>query len=505
MALGFSLMRRAIVQLLLLVLLLPCPAATKTPPHVLVFTNVNVIDMSGGPTLRSVNVVIHNDRIVAISKRAVIHLGRNVQVVNAAGKFLIPGLWDMHVHTAVRPDADLPSRNLLSLYLAYGVVGVRDMGGDWTRLAALRKELKEGTLQGAALLAAGPFVDGPQEANPTVIPVANTEQARAAVRKLKADGVDFVKVQAGLSREAFLAVADEARKSDMVFAGHVPESLNAAEVSDAGQKSIEHVSPALPGDAGILLACSSREDELRRELKALREMEADPKASADEYRARTRRLQADMIDTYDAEKAAVVMKRLVKNRTWVVPTLIWSQSFRPLTKEDTGASLPMNQLPAKLRQRWLAGRQRYLDAVAPETLALNQRVARRSVELVGALHRAGVPLLAGTDSTDAFVVAGFSLHQEMELLVAAGLTPLQALQSATLNAARFQAQGSERGSVDKGRVADLVLLDANPLEDIRNTRRIAGVVVGGKYLSRNDLDKIMADLEKAAELPSEKP
>ncbi|MGH9554840.1 MAG: amidohydrolase family protein, partial [Terriglobales bacterium] len=173
-------MRRIAAQLLLILLFLPCPAAPKARPRVLVFTNVNVIDISGGPMLRSVNVVIHGDRIVAISKRAVIHLGRNVQVVNAAGKFLIPGLWDMHVHTAVRPDADLSSRNLLSLYLAYGVVGVRDMGGDWARLAELRKELAAGTLQGAALLAAGPFVDGPQDANPTVIPVTNAEQARAA-------------------------------------------------------------------------------------------------------------------------------------------------------------------------------------------------------------------------------------------------------------------------------------------------------------------------------------
>ncbi|MGH9555701.1 MAG: amidohydrolase family protein, partial [Terriglobales bacterium] len=408
-------------------------------------------------------------------------------------------------HTAVRPDADLSSRNLLSLYLAYGVVGVRDMGGDWARLAELRKELAVGTLQGAALLAAGPFVDGPQEANPTVIPVTNAEQARAAVRKLKAEGVDFIKVQAGLSREAFLAVADEARKLGMVFAGHVPEALNAVEVSDAGQKSIEHVSPALPGDAGILLACSSREEELRRELKALRELEANPNASAGEYRARTRKLQADLLDSYDAEKAAAVMTRLARNQTWVVPTLVWSQSFRPLSKEDTGASLPMNQLPAKLRQRWLAGRQRYLDAVAPETLALNQRVARKSVEFVGALQRAGVPLLAGTDSTDAFVVAGFSLHQELELLVAAGLTPLLALQTATLHPARFLGQASARGSVDKGRAADLVLLDANPLEDIRNTRRISAVVIGGKYIPRNDLDKLVADLEKAAEPADAKP
>jgi hypothetical protein len=227
-------------------------------------------------------------------------------------------------------------------------------------------------------------------------------------------------------------------------------------------------------------------------------MEADPKASLDEYRARTRRLQTDLLDSYDPEKAAGVMKRLVRNRTWVVPTLIWSQSVRPLSQEDTGAALPMNQFPAKLRERWLAARKRYLDSVAPETLALNQRVARKSQELVGALHRAGVPLVAGTDSTDAFVVAGYSLHQELELMVGAGLTPLQALQAATLNAARVQGKGEERGSVDKGRAADLVLLDANPLEDIRNTRRISAVVVGGKYLSRIDLDGILADLEEAS-------
>ncbi len=491
-------MRRVLVPLLLILLAFPCLAQRKPPPRILVLTNVTVIDVSGGPPVGSLTVVIHNDRIQAISKRAVIHLGRNVQVVNAAGKFLIPGLWDMHVHTAVRPESDLSSRSLLALYLAYGVVGVRDMGGDWSRLAPLRKELAADTLPGPALLAAGPFVDGPQEAAPAVLPVATADEARAAVRKLKSEGVDFVKAQAGLSREAFFALADEARKEHMALAGHVPESLNAAEVSDAGQKTIEHVSPALPGDAGILLACSSREQELRRELKSLRELEASPSASADEFRARTRKLQAALLDSYDAAKADTVMRRLVKNQTWVVPTLIWSQSFLPLSKQDTGAALPMNQLPAKLRQRWLVGRQRYLDAVAPETLALNQRVAGKSLDLVRALHRAGVPLLAGTDSADAFVVPGFSLHQELELLVQAGLSPVEALRAATFNPAVFFDQTKDRGAVEKGRVADLVLLDANPLEDIRNARRIYGVVKWGKYFSRRDLDKIFADLERAA-------
>ncbi len=491
-------MRRTFVPFLLVLLALPCLAERKPPPRILVLTNVTVIDVSGGPPVPNLTVVIRNDRIDAISKRAVIHLGRNVEVVNAAGKFLIPGLWDMHVHTTVRPESDLSSRSLLALYLAYGVVGVRDMGGDWSRLAPLRKELAAGTMPGPALLAAGPFVDGPQEPSPAGLQVASPEEARAAVRNLKSDGGDFVKAQAGLSREAFFALADEARKARMVLVGHVPESLNAAEVSDAGQRSIEHISPALPGDAGILLACSSREEELRRELAALRELEARPGASADEYRARSRRLQADLLDSHDAAKADTLMRRLAKNQTWVVPTLIWSQSFRPLSKEDTGAALPMDQLPAKLRERWLAGRQRYLEAVAPEILALNQRVARKSEDLVRALHRTGVPLLAGTDSTDAFVVPGFSLHQELELLVQAGLSPMEALRTATFNPAVFLEQSRERGAVERGRVADLVLLDANPLQDIRNTRRIYGVVKGGKYLSRADLDKVMADLENAA-------
>lgn len=498
-------MRRAIAPLLLILLALPCLAERKPLPHILVLTNVTVIDVSGGPPAHNLTVVIRNDRIDAISKRAVIHLGRNVQVVNATGKFLIPGLWDMHVHTTVRPESDLSSRTLLALYLASGVVGVRDMGGDWSRLVPLRKELAAGALLGPALLAAGPFVDGPQEASPVVIPVTNAEEARAAVRKLKSEGVDFVKAQAGLSREAFFALAAEARKERMVLAGHVPESLNAAEVSDAGQKSIEHISPALPGDAGILLACSSREEELRRELKALRELEASPDGSVDEYRARTRKLQADLLDSYDVAKADALMRRLVKNQTWVVPTLIWSQSVRPLSKDDTGAALPMNQLPAKLRQRWLVGRQRYLETVAPETLALNQRVARKSLDLVRALHRAGVSLLAGTDSTDAFVVPGFSLHQELELLVQAGLSPIEALRTATLNPAAFLDPAREGGAVEKGRAADLVLLDASPLEDIRNTRQIYGVVYGGKYFSRRDLDNILADLEKAASEPLSAP
>ncbi len=495
-------MRGILAQLLLILLALPCLAERKPPPRILVFTNVTVIDVQSGAALRNLNVIIHDDRIHAISKRALIHLGRNVQVVNAAGKFLSPGLWDMHVHTAIRPEGDLSSRTVLSLFLAHGVVGVRDMGGDWTRLAAVRQELAEGKLAGPSLVAAGPFVDGPQEASPMVVGVATAEEARAALRKLKSEGVDFVKAQAGLSREAFLALADEARKAGIVLAGHVPEAVNAAEASDAGLKSIEHVSAALPGDAGILLACSSREEELRRELKELRELEASPNPSPDETRARARQLQASLLDSYDPAKAASVIGRLVRNRTWVVPTLIWSQALRPSSKEDTGAGLPMRQLPVALRERWLAGRKRYLEAAAPETLALNQRLARKSLELVAALHRAGVPLLAGTDSADAFVLPGFSLHQELELLVAAGLTPLQALQTATVNPARFLARERARGQVNRGQAADLVLLEANPLEDIRNTHRIAGVVLGGKYFSRKDLDKILWDLEQASEQTS---
>ena len=491
----------AIVAALLLAVLAMAPAARakqKPKPKYLIFTNVTVVNVRDGTSQPGMTVVIRDQRITAIAKQAIIEVDRNVQVVNATGQYLIPGLWDMHVHLTLRPEPKLASEILLPLLVAHGVVGVRDMGGDWEQIQQLRQEFAGGKLAGFTLLSPGPFVDGPQPASASVVPVANAAEARAAVRSLKARGVDFIKVQAKLSRESYLAAADEAKRQGIPFAGHVPESMNAGEVSDAGQRSIEHLSPALPGDAGILLACSGKEAELRQELAALGEAEQKPDAKLEDLRARTRDLQTRLLDSYSPAKADALMVRLAKNHTWVVPTLIWSQSSRPLSPQDLGQHVPLQYVPAATRQRWEAGRKRYVESVPPQAFALATRVAEKSLALAGALHRAGVPLMAGTDSFDGFDISGFSLHQELELLVKAGLKPTEALQAAILNPAKFLGKERDFGTVEKGKLANLVLLDADPLEDIRNTRKIRGVVLGGRFFDRVELDQMLAAVEAAA-------
>jgi len=496
-------MRRRYGGLLALLLVLlgavsPAQAKQKPKPKWLVLANVTVVDVRDGTNQPGMTVVIRDQRITGIAKQAIIQLDRNVQVVNATGLYLIPGLWDMHVHLTLRPEPGLASEILLPLLVAHGVVGVRDMGSDWEQIQRLRQEIAGGKLAGFTLLSPGPFVDGPQPASASVAPVANAAEARAAVRALKARGVDFIKVQAKLSRESYFAVADEAKRQGIPFAGHVPESMNAGEVSDAGQRSIEHLSPALPGDAGILLACSGMETELRQELAALGEAEQKPDAKLEDLRARMRALQSKLLDSYSPPKCEALLARLARNRTWVAPTLIWSRSFRPLSPQDLGQDVPLQYVPAATRKRWEAGRKRYVESVPPETFALTQRIAEKSQALAGALHRAGVPLLAGTDSFDGFDLSGFSLHQELELLVKAGLKPAQALQAATLNPAKFLGRERDFGAVEVGKVADLVLLDANPMEDIRNTRKIRGVVLEGHFFDRVELDKMLAGVEAAA-------
>ena len=491
---------RPLLALLLVLLACALPAQAKQKPKDkwLIFTNVTVVDVRDGTSRPGMTVVIRDQRIHAIARQAIIGIDRNVQVVNATGKYLIPGLWDMHVHLTLRPEPKLASETLLPLLLANGVVGVRDMGADFDQIQQLRKELAAGKLAGFTLLSPGPFVDGPQPASASVVPVSNAAEARAAVRALKARGVDFIKVQAKLSRESYFAVADEARRQGISFVGHVPESVNAGEASDAGQRSIEHLSPALPGDAGILLACSGKEAELRQELAALGEAAEKPDAKLDDLRARTRALQSQLLDSYSAAKADALMAKLATNHTWVVPTLIWSQSFRPLSPQDLGQDVPLQYVPAATRKRWEAARKRYVESVPPEAFAVASRVAERTRQLAGALRRAGVPLLAGTDSFDGFDISGFSLHQELELLVQSGLKPVEALQTATVNPAKFLGEERDWGAVEEGKLANLVLLDADPLEDIRNTRRIRGVVLNGHFFDRGELDKMLAEVEAAA-------
>ena len=470
-------------------------AAVAQPP--LAVTDVTVIDGTGRPARPGMTVLIAGDRIAAVDDGRRAELPPDTQVVDGRGRFLIPGLSDLHVHLTNQPDQSLTRDWMMPLLLAHGVTLVRDMGGDWNRIEELRREIAAGTIRGPRIVASGPFVDGPGFVED---PVRTAEEARRRVQELGrlgvdgvagVDGVDFIKVQANLSPESYRAVLAEAKRLGLVVAGHVPVAVSAFEVARSGQRSIEHSSPILAGDGGVLLACSSREDELRRELLAIERDSAAQGADREKLEQRTRELQARLLDTYDAPRCARLAALLRRKNVAFVPTQIWARRLAPLDAGDGLDPLAAALMPASLRARFVERRAAAIEQTSEETFALRRRIAATTRALVGNLDRLGVPILAGTDALDGDVLPGLALHQELELMVSSGLTPLAALQSATRDAALYFGEGRSRGTIEKGKVADLVLLDADPLQDITNTRRIHAVIAGGELLSAADRQKLL--------------
>jgi imidazolonepropionase-like amidohydrolase len=468
-------MRHLIACLTVVALAGALPArAEDAPAKSLAITGVTVIDATGAPARPDMTVVVTGDRITAIGKPGEIGVPEGARVMDGKGKYLIPGLWDMHVHTA--------SPFFLPLYLASGITGVRDMHAlAPDAIFGLRKQVQEGKQPGPRVVAAGPLVDGPKPFVPGSLVAANAAEGREAVRKLKKMGADFVKVYTKLPREAYLAIADEAKKQGLPFAGHVPESVSAAEASDLGQKSIEHLT-------GVELACSDREDELRREAVAAL-TKSDNQAALELLG----RIGARAADSFSDKKARALYARFVRNGTWQVPTLTVLRSLVSLDDPKFIADPRVKYMPPSFRSYWS------LMKLSPETAAGLKRAYKRATGLVRAMHQAGVPFLAGTDTPGVpYVFPGFSLHDELALLVAeGGFTPLEALQAATRDPARFLGREKDLGTVEPGKLADLVLLDADPLADIHNTTKIAAVVANGRLLPRRELDRMLAEVEAA--------
>jgi imidazolonepropionase-like amidohydrolase len=455
-------------------------AAPRPTPssEALVFTNVNVVDTREGEVYRNMAVVVRAGHIEGVAKVGVIGQERHSIVINAQGKYLIPGLWDMHVHSAFVPGT-WDERIIYPLYIANGVTGVRDMGGDLELLKQRRDRIERGALPGPHMILAGTFLVDAKGDRQTIT-VATPEDARKAVDTVKEQGVDFVKILSALSRDSYFAIAQEAANDTIPFVGHVPDSVSVAEASAAGQKSIEHLT-------GVLLACSSQESELRQQRL---------KARADRDYGAFARIGTQVMGTYDSDKAHGLFLELAKNHTWQVPTLVSTEASANIDSPNLGSDPRLKYVPTSVKEQWAPDK--LMKETPSERLPGLKNEAARNLELVNAMHHAGVQFLAGTDGPDPYVFPGFSLHDELEWLVKSGFTPLQALQAATLSPAGFLIKSEQYGVVEPGHVADLVLLEANPLEDIRNTRRISAVVVGGKYYSRPALDQMLGQVQQLA-------
>ena len=449
-------------------------AQNSPAPVSIVITHVTVINPGTSSVQANQTVVIAGDYIISVSNSTNVKIS-NARLIDATGQYLIPGLWDMHVHSAFGDWFPGGRDIILPLFIANGVTGVRDMGGDTLVLLEWRKEISSGQIIGPRMIISGPMLDGYLPNGklrfPSSVAITTPASAVAAVDSLKKQGVDFIKVQSVISHDAYLAAAAEAHKQGLPIVGHVPDKVRIKEVVEAGQKSIEHL-------MGIFEGCSTEEDKFIKgegNLKLL-------------------------LTTQDSERCNALTRLLAQNQTWQVPTLAWQRGGTFLDQRDLKHQPLDKYVPAYWRDvTW----RRFTDEMVPDLvrdpLPLRQEYFSRNLQMVGALHRAGVPFMAGTDTAPGvYIIPGFSLHDELANFVEAGFTPMESLQTATSNPAKFLGRESSFGSVAPGKIADLVLLTVNPLENIRNTQKISAVIAKGRFFDPAALDAMLRQVEQTA-------
>ncbi|MFN5599593.1 MAG: amidohydrolase family protein [Gemmatimonas sp.] len=434
--------------------------------QVVAITHVTVVDPDRARPRRDQTIVVRGTHIDAVGPSASTPVPRDARVVNAAGKFVIPGLWDMHVHT------DVPGgRALLPLYIAHGVTGVRDMNGRLEVVRGFQREVAAGTLAGPRLVVSGPFLVGRPLPPALGIPhyvVRDSASAVTAVTAVATSGADFIKVHNGISAEAYRVIAAEARRRNMVFAGHVAPPTTVEEAAAAGQRSQEHLyafmNRCARADSAVVAAALP--------------------------------IQQFVMGTCTSASRTGVYAALAKHRTWVTPTLIVQELVATMRPTIVAGDRTAHFYTDSLMQR-VAMEMELPAAVPPSALAAGAVLFRKRLEVVRGLHLAGVPLLGGTDSPLAAGGPGMSLVGELRHLVAAGLSPREALRTVTTEPARYLAADS-LGTVAPRAVADLVVLDADPVVDIGNVARVHLVVANGRVYDRSARAALKAAAQKAA-------
>jgi imidazolonepropionase-like amidohydrolase len=446
-------------------------AAAERPP--VAITGVSIVDVERGRLIGPRTVLIADGRIAAIDASSKVVIPEGAERIDGRGRFLIPGLADMHVHLFNNASHRPPNTWSFPLYIANGVTAVREMAGVPASIGtvdAWRRSVADGSLVAPHVVAAGVVAFGPSPEE-----AAHQVDLAADVR------ADFIKVFSEISEPAWRAVLEAAQRRSLPVMGHVPAGVSAVAAAQAGQRSEEHLMQ-------VFEACSTLEQSALEERRGLAGAELVAKRDAAEAR---------VLDAYDApacDRAAAALKAAGEVQ---VPTLVLDHVESKPRDASPSSDPRWKYLRADERARW----QRLAHDLAPDERAVGARrwaVARR---IVAALHRANVPILAGTDAPMPGVYPGYALHEELELLVASGLSPTEGLQAATSAPAAFLGLSDEAGTVAVGKRADLVLLDADPLRDIRNTRRIEAVLLDGRLLRRGALDALLADAARVAGEP----
>ncbi len=451
-------------------------------------TNVTIIDAQNGQQ-DDMTVLVKENKILKVLPSDQYELPEETTWINGTGKFLIPGLWDAHVHFVYDK---LIAPAMFDLFLVNGVTSVRDTGGKIEEVKPYKEASNKNPGTSPRVMIAGPLIDG----LPTVydgsspgrpalgVGVGSPEEARQLVIRLKEEGVDLLKAYEMLRPDVYEALLDEAKKQGLPVTGHVPLSMDVISASEAGLSSIEHM-------RNLEMSCTQDWAQLMEERrKSL--AEGKDEAGGDLRSRLHQQYRFYSIDQQDPQLRSQVLAALSENDTWLVPTLtilvarqnrVWDRpSWREYFKytpdtvgnQWTNMALQISELP--------------LDSSAV-------KYANWGYDMVSRLPDAGVKIMAGTDTPIAMLTPGLSLHEELRLLVKSGLTPLEVLEAATLRPAQYFSMEDQLGTIEEGKIADLVLLNANPLDDITNTQAIQMVIKNGNLMDRQVLDGMLRKLE----------
>jgi len=406
--------------------------ASRAGAQTITIDNVTIVDVTNGRLQSGKTITVEGNRIARIENaNAASHA---TATLDGTGMFVIPGLWDMHVHAYFTNDTarfHTTSEVMLPLFIVNGITGVRDLGSNLEATLAARDSVAAHQLIGPRMLVSGPMLDGPTTRYAAAIKVGNGEEARAAVRMLKQRGVDMIKTQSLIPKDAYFALADEATRIGIPFEGHVPNAITGMEAITANQRSFEHL-------LGV------------------------------------------------RDTATSLIAELAGRRVWQCPTVINSVGTAADFTSDPGVPFWLRPAVEGWRRTAVTRAEQSDSAARAATERATSRLA-----LIKKMYDMKIPFLAGTDAPAGYdLVPGASLHRELQLFVRAGLTPLQALQTATLNPAMFFGKTADWGTLAAGKTADLVVLGRNPLVDISATRSVVAVVADGRYYSPRELDRL---------------
>ena len=472
------------ILFVLLIISFGCAPKSGMFNDALCIENISTIDAENG-LQEQMTVVIQENKIIRIAKTHELPLSDKNTIIDGTGKYLIPGLWDAHVHFAFIEEM---APSMFDLFLGYGVTSVRDTGGRIEFVKDWKDKAESDPKNAPRVMIAGPLIDGTPNvydgSSPTFPPlsvhVADIAETEAMVEQLDSIGVDLLKAYEMLTPEKFKTITKMAREKGLKVTGHVPLSMDVISASNAGLNSIEHF-------RNLEMSVVSNWEELlavRREL-----LKNKDQKTGGALRSSLHNLQRyDAIQRTDSLVLENVLNVLKENDTWQIPTLALYRLFAYRGFEKPEYRKNFNSLAVEIQEQWETA------IIAMEGTPMNpnsQNFSNWAMGIMGEMLKKEIRFMAGTDAPIGFQVPGISLHQELALFVQAGMTPLQALESATLLPAIYFNMQDRLGLIQENMIADLLILDANPLEDIENTKKINAVIKDGHWMDRNHLDNLL--------------